>query len=290
MIRRMSALVPPLSGVRVVNAGVNLPGVAASARFVELGAAVTKVEPPSGDPMESVAPALYAELVGQQDVVKLDLKSTEGRLQLDELLDEADIFLTSTRPSALGRLGLGHEDLAQRHPRLVQIAIVGHAAPDQEVAGHDLTYVASEGLLGDALPTTLVADLGGAERVVSTALALLLARDDHDAERYAEVALAESAAYFAIPARHGVTAAGGPLGGADPLYAVYEAAVGRVAIAALEPHFQERLLGALGVPATAEALAAVFAARTAAEWEIWAHERDIPLAAVVDLGGGDRSI
>jgi alpha-methylacyl-CoA racemase len=291
MIRRMSGPKLPLIGTRVVNAGVNLPGVAASARFCQLGATVTKVEPPAGDPMEAIAPALYAELVEGHDVVRLDLKGVDGRQQLDGLLHQADVFLTSTRPSALKRLGLAPEVLSQSHPRLIQIAIVGHADPDQELAGHDLTYVASEGLLSDRLPTTLVADLGGAERTVSTALALLLARDrDPDTPLYAEVALAESAAYFAIPARHGITAAGGPLGGADPFYAVYDAAEGRVALAALEPHFQKRLLSALAVEATAEGLAKAFAARSATEWEAWAHERDIPLAAVLEANSVARAI
>ncbi len=284
MILRVTEHVLPLAGIRVVNAGVNLPGVAASARLIGLGATVTKVEPPTGDPMESAAPSLYEELTAGQHVVRLDLKHGSGRAQLGRLLGEADVFLTSTRPSALARLGLAYHELEHSYPRLVQVAIVGHAAPDQELAGHDLTYVATEGLLGDVLPRTLVADLGGAERTVSTALALLLARNhDPDAPRYAEVALAESAAYFALPLRHGITTAGGLLGGMDPLYAVYEAAEGRVAIAALEPHFRRRLTEALGVPATAEALAAAFAARRAAEWEEWAHERDIPLAAVAEV-------
>ena len=41
-----------LDGVRVVTTALNLPGPAACARLRDLGAAVSKVEPPEGDPFE----------------------------------------------------------------------------------------------------------------------------------------------------------------------------------------------------------------------------------------------
>jgi crotonobetainyl-CoA:carnitine CoA-transferase CaiB-like acyl-CoA transferase len=265
-----------MDAFRVVNTGVNLPAGAAAARLSQLGASVTKIEPPDGDPMAAAAPGLYAELTEGHAIVRLDLKEGSGRAALDELLTNADILLTSSRPSALARLGLAWPELAERHPRLLQVAIVGHAAPHQELPGHDLTYAAGHGLLSPpAMPRTLVADLGGAERAVSTALALLLSRD-RGTERYAEVALADSAAFFALPVRHGVTAEGGPLAGADPYYGVYETRDGWIALAALEPKFRRRLVEELGAEPSAEA----FAARSAAEWQRWAEERDLPLAAV----------
>ena len=39
-----------LAGVRVVNLGINVPGAVAGARLRDLGAEVTKLEPPGGDP------------------------------------------------------------------------------------------------------------------------------------------------------------------------------------------------------------------------------------------------
>ncbi|PZT99619.1 MAG: hypothetical protein DI630_16375, partial [Gordonia sp. (in: high G+C Gram-positive bacteria)] len=41
----------PLHGVRVVSLAMNLPGPLATARLVRMGAAVVKVEHPSGDPL-----------------------------------------------------------------------------------------------------------------------------------------------------------------------------------------------------------------------------------------------
>jgi alpha-methylacyl-CoA racemase len=273
---------PPLSGLDAVCLGINLPLAAVGLRLGELGASVTKVEPPQGDPMEAAASGLYGLLTRDQNVVRLDLKDRAGRARLDDLLGACDALVTASRPAALERLGLGWPQLAERHTRLVQVAIVGQGRPRQHVAGHDLTYVAPLGLLDPpALPATLAADLGGAERAVSAVTALLLARERGGAARYAEVALAESAAFFALPREHGLTAADGLLGGGYPLYGLYEANGGWVALAALEPHFRERLLRALELDeADAAALAEAFKSRTPQEWEAWAEEHDLPLAAV----------
>ena len=271
-----------LSGIAVVNAGVNLPVIAAAARLAELGASVTKVEPPGGDPSAELAESVYRRLTEGQTVVRLDLKAPDGRAAMSEVLAGADVLLTSSRPSALARMGLDRAALLARHPRLVQVAIVGHAAPRQELAGHDLTYVARHGLLSPpALPKTLLADLGGAERTATAALGLLLARERGLEDRYAEVALADSAAFFATVWAHGVTAAHGPLGGGEPFYGVYESADGWVALAALEPHFRARIVVELGIPAgTADELAEAFRERSSDDWERWAEARDLPLAAV----------
>lgn len=271
-----------LGNLSVINASINLPADVAGWRLAVLGATVTKVEPPGGDPLEHTAPALYAELTRGQRVLDLDLKDGDAFSGFAALLDEADLLLTSSRPSALARLGIGRPELAARHPRLVHLAIVGHPAPRQELAGHDLTYVAGQGLLTPpAMPRTLAADLCGAERAVSTALALLAGRDRDGAERYAEVALEDAAAVLALPYRHGLTIEGGPLGGGSPFYRLYETAAGWVAVAALEPRFQERLLGGLGlVEASIEAFTAAFRERSASDWEQWAIEHDIPVAAV----------
>ena len=102
-----------------------------------------------------------------QDVTvhRLDLKEEAGRLAMDALLLEADLLVTAQRPSALARLGLGAQALAERFPRLCHVAMTGHAPPHEEVPGHDLTYLAQAGILSPpALPPTLYADMAGAER------------------------------------------------------------------------------------------------------------------------------
>jgi alpha-methylacyl-CoA racemase len=270
---------PILEGVRVVNLGINVPGAVAGGRLCELGADVTKLEPPGGDPVALAAPRWYARLVEGQEVRVVDLKAG---LPADDLA-AADLLVTSSRPAALERLGLGWEALHDAFPLLVHVAIVGHSTPDDS-PGHDLTYTAAHGLVAPPLlPRTLVADLGGAERAVSTALALLVARERTGEAARAEVALADTAAEFAAPLRHGLTAVGGVLGGGYPFYGLYRARDGWVAVAALEPHFRERLLSELGLEdADHESLARAFAERSAADWTAWARERDLPLARVAD--------
>jgi alpha-methylacyl-CoA racemase len=276
------AALRPLAGVRVVSLAGNVPGPVAAARLRGLGAEVVKVEPPGGDPLAPIAPSWYRALAEGQEIVTLDLKQPDGRAGLERMLEGADLLLTAMRPSALDRLRLGRDVLRAAFPRLARLAILGYPAPERERAGHDLTYQAHTGLLAPpTLPRSLLADLAAAERVVSTALALLLERARTGRGEYAEVTLAEAVEELAAPLRHGLTAPGGPLGGGLPAYALYRSADGWIALAALEPHFRRRVEEALAVGTEArEELERVFLARTSAEWERWAAERDLPLAAL----------
>ncbi len=276
----------PLTGFTVVSLAVNLPGPVAASRLAAMGAAVTKVEPPSGDLLAAAAPGWYAELVAGQHVVTLDLKDAAARLHLLDLLDGADLLLTASRGRSLERLGLGWAALHERAPRLCQVAVVGAPPPHDEVAGHDLTYQAATGtLLPPAMPTVLVADLAGAERAVAESLAALLHRATTGEATLRRVALSEANRAMAEAMRWGLTGPGGLLGGGLPAYALYAARDGHVALAALEPHFLRRTLTLLAVDGSREAFAAVFATRTARKWETWAREHDVPLAAVRPPGG-----
>lgn len=269
-----------LSGMTVVNLALNLPGPAAARRLRQYGASVIKVEPPAGDPMRHYHAGWYAKMLAGQEVVTIDLKSPGGRPQLDELLGQADLLITANRPAALQRLGLGWPELHDRFPRLCQVAIVGFAAPRSNEAGHDLTYQAALGLLNPPhMPRTLLADMAGAEQTVGAALALLLARERGGLAGYIEVALAEAAAAMAEPLRFGTTAPGALLGGGRPEYNVYPASDGWVAIAALEPHFKQRLEEELGGD-DADSYGERFRSRTAGEWEAWGQQMDIPVVAV----------
>jgi crotonobetainyl-CoA:carnitine CoA-transferase CaiB-like acyl-CoA transferase len=271
-----------LAGLRVVTTALNLPGPAACARLRDLGATVDKVEPPGGDPMQAYHPAWYEQLHETIRVHRLDLKEDAGRAAMQALLAQGDLLVTAQRPSALARLGLGARDLAERFPRLCHVAIVGHAPPLEEHAGHDLTYLAEAGLLTPpALPPTLFADMAGAERAVTTALALVIARDRGRPARAAYAPLAQSAQWLAQPLARGLTSPGALLGGGFAGYNVYAASKGWIAVAALEPHFARALGEALGcTPLETARLASHFAAETAEHWERWARARDLPIVAL----------
>jgi alpha-methylacyl-CoA racemase len=271
----------PLRGVRVLTLAVNLPGPEAASRLGAMGASVVKVEPPCGDPLARMCPGYYEELSAGQKVVRLDLKDKQDRAFLDDRLERMDLLLTASRPAALERLGLPWPYLHDRFPRLCQVAIVGHPPPDEDAPGHDLTYQARYGTLSPPeMPSVLVADLAGAERAVSVAVSLLFARERGRGAGYERVALSEAARSFAGPLHWGLTAPDGVLGGGFPGYGLYRAREGHVALAALEPHFWERLLQELGVRGDRQALEQAFETRTAEQWEEWAAERDLPLTAL----------
>lgn len=271
-----------LQGLRVVSTALNLPGPAACARLRDLGAAVVKIEPPSGDPFEQFCPAWYRRLHEGMDVRRIDLKSDLGREGLHALLAPADLFVTAQRPSALARLGLDPASLASRHPRLCHVAITGHPPPDEEVPGHDLTYLAMHGLLAPpAMPVTLFADMAGAERAVTTALALVIARDRSGRGASMQSPLEDAARVLAQPLHEGLTRRDALLGGGYAGYNLYGARDGWIAVAALEPHFAERLARALGLEQlTVEDLRKRFAGETADHWQRWAAERDLPIVAL----------
>jgi crotonobetainyl-CoA:carnitine CoA-transferase CaiB-like acyl-CoA transferase len=272
----------PLKGTRIVTLAVNVPGPVAAAALRDLGASVVKVEPPGGDPLAGINPDWYSDLTSGMQVQVLDLKTDADHVTLEELLASADLLLTSIRPAALERLGLGWPDLHASYPRLCQVAIVGYRSPRQNVAGHDLTYQAEMGLVvPPALPRTLVADLGGAQRAVIAALALLMARDRSGEGAYVEVSLGDAARFFAEPLVRGLTDQGGPLGGGLPVYGLYRTRDGWLALGALEPRFRETLERVMAVdPRDRNALSRAFAERSGAEWEAWADAHDLPIVVV----------
>jgi alpha-methylacyl-CoA racemase len=257
--------------MRVVSLAVYLPVPYAAQRLTTLGADVTAVEPPGGDPFAQWFPEYYTQLHAGQHVVRLDLKSSDGRSALNALLADADLLLTASRPASLRRLGLGWEQLHAEYPRLSHVALVGWESPDDERPSHDLMLQAMAGLTSPPeLPKTTIADLAAGERIVSEGLALLLS----GRPGCTTVSLEAAARAFAEPFRHGLTTPGALLGGGILGYRFYRARNGWIAVAALEPHFWSALTDALG-----NDLETTFAAETAEHWERWAVEHGIPLVA-----------
>jgi alpha-methylacyl-CoA racemase len=123
--------------------------------------------------------------------------------------------------------------------------------------------------------------MAGAEKAVSEALALLMARDRGQEAGYRMIALSDAAEYMAEPWKVGFTTPDAIVGGALPEYNLYETSDGWLAVAALEPHFRKALFEALDCnPKDADDLRPLFKERSSAAWEEWAKERDLPLEAV----------
>ena len=288
----------PLRGVRAVSLALNLPGPAALMRLRALGARCLKVEPPgpaaasgrpaSGDPMGQYNPGAYDELHAGIRTLTVDLKSERGQARLARELAGADLLLTSFRPSALAKLGLDRKALRRAHPQLSLVEIVGAPAERAEEPGHDLTYLAEAGLVtGLELPPTLLADMAGALMASEAALACVLAARSSGKGQYRQVALSQAAAWLALPRTWGLTLPSGAVGGAHAGYRVYPCKDGRVAIAALEPHFARALFAVAGLPAAGAqspfapevhaAVAAWAAGKTRRQLDGLGAAHDIPL-------------
>lgn len=292
-----SSVLKPLRGVRVLSLALNLPGPAALMRLQQMGARCTKIEPPgpagrSGDPMGQYNPEAYATLHAGIKVSALDLKSEAGAARLQRMLAGTDVLLTSFRPSALRKLGLDWKTLHKAHPGLSMVSIVGAPGGRAEEPGHDLTYLADAGLVpGLDLPATLFADMGGSLMASEAVLAAVTVARQTGRGQHQSVALSDAAAWLALPRQWGLTRPDGAVGGAHAGYRVYACQDGRVAVAALEPHFAAALCQVAGVPlqgpqtlflpSTREALATWFAQRRRAELDRLAAEHDIPLHTLV---------
>ncbi|MEY2620194.1 MAG: hypothetical protein RIT26_14 [Pseudomonadota bacterium] len=288
----------PLRGVRILSLALNLPGPAAMMRLKAMGAQCTKLEPPgpagaSSDPMAQYKPKAYDTMHQGVKVLQADLKTGAGQRRLHQSLAKTDVLLTSFRPSALDKLGLTPKALQSRYPSLIQVAIVGAPGSRAEEPGHDLTYMAECGLVdGLQLPASLFADMGGSLWVTETVLQALWQRDRPGRRQgrgsIHQVALSDAAAYLGLPRRWGLTTASGAVGGAHAGYRVYACKNGRVAVAALEPHFARSLCQIAGLPVDGDprhmaqaaihrGLSAWFSGHTRAQLKRLAEQHDIPM-------------
>lgn len=294
----MSKPLKVLRGIRVVSLALNLPGPAALQRCKEMGASCIKLEPPApagqptSDPMNVYSPLGYAEMHAGIKVLQANLKTEEGQRKLHKQLEKADVLITSFRQSAMQKLGVDWKTLHKGHPHLSLVAIYGsNTNPDE--AGHDLTYQAQNGLVtGLNLPPTLFADMAGSLMASEAVLQCVLHRQKHDKGTLIEVGLSQAVSYLARPRtsfdmQHDKALTGGGHVG----YRVYACKDGRVALAALEPHFYQRVCVEAGIDPTvpdsillgssAQAIAKWLAGKTRKQLEKIALDKDIPLETLL---------
>ena len=139
-------------GVRVVELAQWVFVPVAGALLADWGAEVVHVEPIEGDPYRGlITQGIGAERGGVnlslalanrgKRSVALDIRHDEGNAVLHKMIESADVFLTSVRPGALQRAGLGAEELTSRYPGLVYARGHGYGArgPDADQAGYDAT-------------------------------------------------------------------------------------------------------------------------------------------------------
>ena len=144
-----------LSGLRVIESSVLLPGFAATF-LADLGAEVIKVEPPAGDyiremtwPIIDGVSLLHLHTNRGKKSITLDLKTAEGVDQYLKLVETADVVLEGMRPGSLAKLGLGFDVLSRANPKIVFASLSGYGAtgPYRDLPSHGIAFDAWSGIV-----------------------------------------------------------------------------------------------------------------------------------------------
>ncbi|MDE2333545.1 MAG: CoA transferase [Rhodospirillales bacterium] len=119
-----------LSGLQVVEVAQGVAGPMCGKVFADLGAEVTRVEPPGGDWLLKVAAdggarALYDQLNAGKRKLSLDLAAPAGRASLAALVSSADVLVVGEREAKLTKLGLDAASLCHGAPRVVYCHVSG---------------------------------------------------------------------------------------------------------------------------------------------------------------------
>ena len=120
----------PLEGVRVVDLTNVVAGPSAGFALADQGADVIAVRAPRGD---WITPIWLSVNWGKKNILT-DIKSSDGKKRFVDLLASADVLVSSQRPDALDRLGLGEAELREINPNLVY-ASESFASPGTPWAG-----------------------------------------------------------------------------------------------------------------------------------------------------------
>jgi crotonobetainyl-CoA:carnitine CoA-transferase CaiB-like acyl-CoA transferase len=136
----------PLAGIRILEVGVMLAGPYATMLLADLGAEVTKIEPPGGEISRQVSDSFFASLNRNKQSVCLDLRSAAGRQHLGELVANSHALLVNMKPSAIKRLDLTYEALRQYNERIVCVAITGFGLNGGDDPAFDYVIQAATGV------------------------------------------------------------------------------------------------------------------------------------------------
>ncbi len=140
----------PLSEVHVVEFGGYGAGPAVGKSLAEHGAEVIRVEsmlrldgfrtnypPYTGNVPGVERAAMFAITNDNKLSVSLNLKSDKGRELAIRLIERAEVVVENFTPGAMDRLGLGHDAMVARNPKLVTLSTCnqGRTGPQAKRAG-----------------------------------------------------------------------------------------------------------------------------------------------------------
>jgi crotonobetainyl-CoA:carnitine CoA-transferase CaiB-like acyl-CoA transferase len=179
----------PCDGLLVLDFSWGMAGGLATAVLGDFGAEVIKIEPPAGDPFRT-RPVWLSWNRGKKSIV-LDLKTAEGRSQIQRLAEGADVVLESFRPGVAERLGIDYPTLSAINRQLVYASISGwgQQGPLSHIAGYEGVVAAKSGRMtsfqgqmnrpGPAYAAVPVGVWASSQAAVRGILAALLTRDSN---------------------------------------------------------------------------------------------------------------
>jgi crotonobetainyl-CoA:carnitine CoA-transferase CaiB-like acyl-CoA transferase len=136
-----------------------LAGPTCTQMLGDLGAEVIKIErPEAGDDTRGFAPpfvpntkesAYFVGVNRNKKSVTLDIAKPEGQAIIHKLLEHCDILVENFKVGALAKYGLGYEQLAKTHPRLIYCSITGfgQTGPYAPRPGYDALIQAMGGVM-----------------------------------------------------------------------------------------------------------------------------------------------
>ncbi len=130
----------------------------AAQRLGDLGADVIKVElhrgewqrhAPAGGAVGNEINVSFLSLNRNKRSLAVDLKHSDGKEVLRELVASADVFLQNYRPGVAARLGVDYDTLREINPSLVYVSISGYGenGPSAQRPGQDLLLQAMSGAM-----------------------------------------------------------------------------------------------------------------------------------------------
>ena len=204
----------PLSGVKVVEVGLNLAGPLAGVIMADLGADVIKIERPEtgddarawGPPFVDDAALPFHNMNRNKRSVVVNFKNPEEMERLYTLIEGTDIFLHNLRPGVTEQVGLEADVLLSRNPQLIYCAVTafGHKGPLGRKPGYEILLQAFGGLMSltgqeDGPPVrmgTSVVDYGTGMWTAIAALAALRKRDQTGRGCIIQTSLFETAVFL----------------------------------------------------------------------------------------------
>jgi crotonobetainyl-CoA:carnitine CoA-transferase CaiB-like acyl-CoA transferase len=199
-----------LEDVRVIDLTEALAGPYCTMILGDLGADVIKIERPGlgdqsrkwGPPFIGTESAYFLSVNRNKRSVALDIKSTEGRDNVRDLLQDADVFVCNVRKmESLREAGLDPETICTLNPRLIycSISAYGRTGPYAGRGGYDLVAQGEAGLMevtgeegGEPMRWPVaISDLSCGLWSASAILAALYAREKTGQGQFIDQALLE---------------------------------------------------------------------------------------------------